>query len=452
MPDLTCSHLAPVGHWCRKTTDLKCPATLNRVGCPFAASTSSLEPVQNAPAILEPQSPLNFTDLSALEWPETPAKPSRDTNLHDNLEHLKANALRRDEASARVVNMKPRAKPAIEAEPLEPAPTLNFLESRQAEFGPAWPTVLALARACLSHATTARPAPHYLTVLWTLAEMTGHSERTVQRHLLEDAHTWSSAVEHFFDFRPNYDTMPTPGGGSRKVISGTVVRFFPQGRTSPNAKVKRWTSRDLANESEQKRTKPSRAATPESMISESPSQTQEISVSLYRSVREQIVLNNWLFVCIEALSEAQTAKTDNLYDDTLADISKNALPDAMFADLELILEDYRERGEATGKARAAWVRRTAGAFAGALRDMAFTRLWQRLLWVALRAEQHGGTRAGFWYVKRVFHLAVDAQHDSSLSKPTAWALSTVRKEGLLELERDYAEGMIGPKPHQFVNA
>jgi hypothetical protein len=188
------------------------------------------------------------------------------------------------------------------------------------------------------------------------------------------------------------------------------------------------------------------------MISESPSQTQEISVSLYRSVREQIVLNNWLFVCIEALSEAQTAKTDNLYDDTLADISKNALPDAMFADLELILEDYRERGEATGKARAAWVRRTAGAFAGALRDMAFTRLWQRLLWVALRAEQHGGTRAGFWYVKRVFHLAVDAQHDSSLSKPTAWALSTVRKEGLLELERDYAEGMIGPKPHQFVNA
>jgi hypothetical protein len=190
------------------------------------------------------QSPLNFTDLSALEWPETPAKPSRDTNLHDNLEHLKANALRRDEASARVVNMKPRAKPAIEAEPLEPAPTLNFLESRQAEFGPAWPTVLALARACLSHATTARPAPHYLTVLWTLAEMTGHSERTVQRHLLEDAHTWSSAVEHFFDFRPNYDTMPTPGGGSRKVISGTVVRFFPQGRTSPNAKVKRWTSRE----------------------------------------------------------------------------------------------------------------------------------------------------------------------------------------------------------------
>ena len=111
MPDPTCSHLAPVGHWCRKTTDLKCPATLNREGCPFVASTSSLEPVQNAPAILEPPVTLNFMDLSALDWSETPAKPSRDTNLHENLEHLKANALRRDEASAQIVSLKPRAKP-----------------------------------------------------------------------------------------------------------------------------------------------------------------------------------------------------------------------------------------------------------------------------------------------------------------------------------------------------
>ena len=447
MPDPTCPHLTPVGNWCRQSTNLKCTASNDRCGCPFTASASSLQLAQTAlsqtvTGTPEPEFKSAFAALQALEWLETPEKASRASGIDQNLEQLKANALRREDAIARSVQLpKPPAKPQLEPEPLEPSIALAQLEARQTEFGSAWPTVYALARACLSHATTTRPAPHYLTALWTLAEMTGKSERTVQRHLLEDTHTWSTSVAHFFDFRLNFDTMPTPGGGSRKIISGTVVRFFPQGRTSPNANVKRWSSRNLADDHDQKRTKPSR----------NPSQTQEINVSLYRSVREQIVLNNWLFVCIDSLSESQIHKTDNLYHDTLADIPKNALPDAMFTDLELILEDHRDRGEPTGKARAAWVRRTAQAFADALHDTKFTKLWQRLLWVALRAELHGHSRAGFWYVKRAFHIALDAQHDQKLSNPIAWALSTVRKEGLLELERDYGEGMIGPKPHQFVN-
>ncbi|HEX2863829.1 MAG TPA: hypothetical protein VHN99_04625 [Deinococcales bacterium] len=342
-------------------------------------------------------------------------------------------------ATARAIPERPAKRPTTaQGESLDPTEALAQLEAAQGTLGPAFATLEAVARACLAYATTDRPAPHVLTTLWTLAEMTGLSERTVQRHLLEDAHPWSPAVAHFLDTRMNFDTMPTPGGGQRKVVSGTVIRFFPHGRQSPQARVKRWASRDLAAESEAGRTKPARQQTP--------CQTTPLDVSSYRSAKEQIVLNNWVFTCIESVSDQiMQENTVNLYDD----IAPKHLPDCMRAVLDVDLEIAREKGERLGLARARWVKATARAFALALRDLRFENLWRKLLWTALRVELHAASSAGFHLLKRAFTLALDALHEGQLSRPVAWAIQTIRKEGFSELERDYGSAMIGPPRAQF---
>lgn len=302
------------------------------------------------------------------------------------------------------------------------------------QLGPAFASALTLARACLSFATPADPAPHVLTTLWTLAEMTGKSERTIQRHLLEDTHRWSPWVRRFFDFSPNYDTMPTPNG-ARRVVSGTVVRFFPHTRLGPNARVKRWGSRNLAADSRAGCTKPAR------IRSKSPLENTGVArVSSYGTLQDEVKTRRWVFIGLEALSTSRGIENPvNPY----RDIPSNAVLDAALADLEARLERAVEENTPLGLVRAAWVESVARAITLRLADAKFENLWRRLLWVALRAELHGGTRAGFWFLQRLYRLALDAKREGVLEHPVAWALELVRSEGLQELERDHAMGAVG---------
>ena len=73
------------------------------------------------------------------------------------------------------------------------------------------------------------------------------------RHLVEDGHPWSPTVRHLVDLRHNYGELKA-GDVSRPCIVGTVIRFFPRGRQSPNARVKRWGERDLIEEADAGRT------------------------------------------------------------------------------------------------------------------------------------------------------------------------------------------------------
>lgn len=323
-------------------------------------------------------------------------------------------------------------------------PSLKLLVERRAEFGPAWGSVLRLAWACASSAEDHRlRAPHFLTTLWTLEEMTGKCRRTLERHLFEDGHRWSAAVRAFFDFRHNYGTLEG-FDGNRTVIVGTVVRFFPDGRYAKSARVKRWGARDLNAEREAGRT----ASTREVMRGRY--QRLHPRMSLSRPAQEQVSEHTWVFTCLETLSKTYEHPGSVNLD---GDIPKNAVLDAMIADLGFRVEVARVMGFGVGKARAAWVEAAAPILAKLTRSCSFVGLWRRLLWVGIRAAL-AGTGHGWTMLNRLFRRALEAMHDARVRAPLAWALKLTREDGLTELERDYGRGgaqalPAGPRAHQF---
>lgn len=344
----------------------------------------------------------------------------------------------------------------------------ELLEPYQEALGAAYGTLHLLARWSVEHATESDPAPHLMTCYWTLEEALGLSERTLRRHLVEDGHSWSATVRHLIDTRHNYGQMldgKTSSGDDkfRTVISSMVIRFFPNGRCSKNARVKRWGRRDLLADADEGRTRPSRSNPEKRRYSR-----QKGLMSAYSSVEEQNQDHNWLLVKLgQTVSDrvAQEKTLGNLY----ADIPTKYVLDALHSDLKLSLENARARGASLKRARSLWVDTAAKLLAerhGDARPLpyhlnakytthadGFTDLWRRALWTAVKAELYGGTLRGWSLVERMVTLAADGKAEGK-DKPSAWAWSIVREE-LEALRRDFGSGMAGeylkPKPSPSLN-
>src|SRR5690606_17487338 len=150
------------------------------------------------------------------------------------------------------------------------------------------PAIHLLARWSLEHATQDDPAPHLLTTYWSLEEATGKSGRTLMRYLVEDGHPWSETVRKLIDLRHNYGEMLV-GDSSRPCIVGTVIRFFPESRRTPRARVCRWGQRDLIAEADAGRTRPCR---------QHPARYQRRipRMSAYTALKEQAMSFNWVMI------------------------------------------------------------------------------------------------------------------------------------------------------------
>ena len=335
----------------------------------------------------------------------------------------------------------------------------ELLEPYRRALGAAYPTIHFIARWSIEHATENDPAPHLMTCYWTLEEALGICERTVRRHLVEADQPWSATVAHLIDLRHNYGSM-LDGKDKfgqdkyKSVITSTVVRFFPKGRLSDRARVKRWGRRDLLADSDEGRTRPTR---PDAQISEQKRYRRKNGLmSGYSSVKEQSVENNWLLVKLgQTVAEraGQAKNCGSLY----ADIGKNHVLDALRSDLHLALEQAQERGASITRTRTRWVDTAAKILAQRHHDDkplphhehakhttyhdGFTDLWRMVLWTAVKAELYGGTARGWTLAQRMVTLAGEGR-ELGVSKPSAWAWVQVREE-VTALKRDYGTGLAG---------
>ena len=200
------------------------------------------------------------------------------------------------------------------------------------------------------------PAPHLLTTYWTLSEATGKSERTLMRHLVEDGHPWSPTVRHLVDVRHNYGELKS-GDVSRPCIVGTVIRFFPRGRQSPNARVKRWGERDLIEEADAGRTSACRPSR-DRYGRRSP------RMSAYRPVREEARNHNWVMLHVGRSLEPVREDLATLY----ADIPDAHVLNALRADLSIAVGRAETRGQSVRRARKRWVNLAATILARRFRD------------------------------------------------------------------------------------
>ena len=331
----------------------------------------------------------------------------------------------------------------------------ELLEPYRKALGNAYETVHLLCRWCLEHATDTDPAPHLMTTYWVLEEALGKCERTLRRHLVEPGHPWSKAVRKFIDIRHNYGRMldgkdEKGRDKTRTCITSMVIRFFPRGRQSEKARVKRWGRRDLLAESDAGRTRPTRRG------EKARYERLEPRMSAYSSVEEQRCEHNWFLVKLGQMvtDRAESSKDcGNLY----ADIPKNHVLHALRQDLELCLERARARGANLKRSRSRWVDTAARVLAERHGDHeplpqheskehvthhdGFTDLWRRLLWTAVKAEMYGGTGYGWGLIERMVALAEDARLEG-FRKPVAWAWSRVKEE-MEALRRDYGSGMAG---------
>lgn len=334
----------------------------------------------------------------------------------------------------------------------------SLLEPYRRALGAAYSTLHLLARWSIEHATEQDPAPHLMTCYWTLEEALGLCERTLRRHLVEAGHPWSDTVLQLIDLRHNYGEMldgKDEDGKDRlrPCITSMVIRFFPQGRYSPKAKVKRWGRRDLLADSDEGRTRPTRPQAQKARY-----ERQTMQMSAYSSVKKQSRDNNWLLVKLgQTVSERSEAQTYKPFGSLYADIPKSYVLDALKSDLELAVNQAAARGASVTRARSRWVDMAAKLLAERHQDHralphheserhithydGFTDLWRLLLWTAIKAEMYGGTEQGWWLVKRMVILAQDAA-DMDVDKPSAWAWVQVREE-VLALRRDYGSGMAG---------
>ena len=328
----------------------------------------------------------------------------------------------------------------------------ELLEPYREALGAAYGTLHALARWSTEQATDDDPAPHLMTTYWTLEEITGLSERTLRRHLIEDGHPWSEIVCHLIDVRRNYGMMPQ-GEEEKSVITNMVIRFFPKGRLSPQAKVKRWEKRNLIEEADNGRT---RATRPRAYEEKQRYKRYESLMSASSSVREQVEEHNWFMVKLGQTVPIGANKKDfgRLY----ADIPTKHLLDALRADLRLSEENARHRGANIKRARSLWVENAGQLLAKRHGEHCprpehdhpkhvtyadgFTKLWQKAFWTALKAQLYGGTEEGWRLLGRMILLAEEVEGEG-VRKPTAYAWSKVKREGFSELMRDYSAGAAG---------
>ena len=287
-------------------------------------------------------------------------------------------------------------------------------------------------------------------------EALGICERTVRRHLVEADQPWSATVKHLIDLSHNYGQMldgKTKAGLDKykSCITSTVIRFFPKGRLSDRARVKRWGRRDLLADSDEGRTRPTRQS-----VQNTRYQRKNGLMSGYSSLKEQSVENNWLMVKLgQTVTEraAQPKNCGSLY----ADIGKNHVLDALRSDLHLALEQTQARGGSITRARTHWVDTAAQILSQRHHDDkplphhdhakhtthfdGFTNLWRRMLWTAVKAELYGGTTRGWTLVRQMVVLAGEGL-ESGVAKPSAWAWVQVREE-VNALRRDYGSGLAG---------
>ena len=296
-----------------------------------------------------------------------------------------------------------------------------------------------------------------MTAYWTLEEALGVSERTVRRWLVEDGHAWSEAVKHFVDVRPCYGTLLAGADAkgddvTRPAIVGTVIRFFPKGRLSEGARVKKWGRRDLLADSLEGLTRPARTQAGRRRYKRA-----EALMSAYSSITEQLKQHNWLLVTLgqTVTNRASREKTSG---SVYADIPDNVVLNALREDLSLAVSRAKARGANVKWTRSVWVNAAAKVLAERFGDASplprhakagfvthhdgFTDLWRRALWTAVRAELYGRTGFGWNLVQRLISLSLEARGEGK-RKPTAWAWAAVKREGFAELLRDYATGAVG---------
>ncbi len=334
----------------------------------------------------------------------------------------------------------------------------ELLEPYREDLGAAYPTIHLIVRWSVEHATENDPAPHLMTCYWTLEEALGVCERTIRRHLVEAGHPWSATVKHLIDIRHNYgellDGKDDQGRDkTRPVITSTVIRFFPKGRLSNRARVKRWGRRDLLTDSDEGRTRPTRQSEQKTRY-----RRKNGLMSGYSSVKEQCQDFNWLMVKLgQTVSERSEEQNNKNCGSLYADIPKNHVLDALRSDLHRALEDTQNRGGSVTRARTLWVDMAAQVLAERHGDHkplpqhestkhtthhdGFTDLWRMVLWTAVKAELYGGTTRGWTLVRQMVTLAGEGR-ELGVAKPSAWAWVQVREE-VNALRRDFGNGRAG---------
>lgn len=329
----------------------------------------------------------------------------------------------------------------------------ELLRPFEGSLGPAYATLHLIARWSVEHAQPDDPAPHMLTTYWSLSEATGRSQRTIARHLHEGRHPWSETVRWLIDIRRNFGQRVC-AGRSVPCVVGLVIRFFPRGRRSPNARVRRYGVRDLVAESDARRTFHTR---PVARRSE-PYERLAPRMSVYSPVTTLTEYYNWLFVRIASTATTVEPTSANLY----PDIRKQDLLVTLRDELGWQVRFAEQRGRSVARARHGWVESASRVLSDAFdlrraarvkahpgadgnpdrgsdaRARDFTDLWRRLLWAAVRAELYGGTRHPWFLLERMCKLALEAD-ELGKRNPIAWAWTVTREAGYAQVLRDDAQ-------------
>jgi hypothetical protein len=318
-----------------------------------------------------------------------------------------------------------------------------LLESDREALGPAYTSLLLLATLSLDQATREDPAPHLQTTLWVISEMGGKSIRTLQRHLLETQHAWSSVVSKWLDIRPVFGTYVAGVDKlSGKAISkpryvGIVFRFFPRTRQSGRARVGRFRARNLIAASDAGQTRFSRPQEVQERVTRERYRRGEGLMSLHSSPREQIATYNWYFENL-SLPAATIDRTANVCND----IPRRRILGVLLGERKQLLEQTVQRGASSARARTKWVETAAHTLSETFNDHGFINLWRKVLWVATKAELYGGTTAGWRLIQRMIDLADEGKHQPGLRRPVAYAYTQV-KEAVEAFDRDYGAERAG---------
>lgn len=276
------------------------------------------------------------------------------------------------------------------------------------------------------------------------------------RYLVEDGHPWTETVRKLIDLRHNYGEMLV-GDSHRPCIVGTVIRFFPNTRLTPRARVCRWGKRDLIAEADAGRTRPCRPQTPRY-------QRRTPRMSAYTALKAQAGRFNWVMVHV---GRPSAQKDKESLADLYADIPKQHVLNALRADLTIHLERAEAADHNLARTRSRWVELAATTLARRFGDDVpkphpklpdprygmhgfrfhagkaykvpadgFTNLWRLALWTAIGAEQVCDSARAWSLLDR---LGVLASEGAQVGKrnPVAWAWTIVKREGFAELLRDH---------------
>lgn len=336
----------------------------------------------------------------------------------------------------------------------------ELLAADREELGPAYKFVHLLARFNIETATQEDPAPHLMTTYWTLGEMLGVSTRTVQRYL-EPGHSYSEAVSRWISQAHNLGTMQfnTPDRLDQTIIVATVLRFFPRGRLSKQARVKLWGERDIIADSLDGLTE--RARIKNRGIEKPRYRRAKPLMSPCSLLEEQAQKQNWLWIKLgKTVTERQRhgKSSSNIY----GDIPRKAVLRALRSDFYRAENEAKQLGKNARVHRSAWVGFAARLLSGRFKANApppgaivggyytedgkrwkahedgFTKLMMKVLWVVVRAELYGGESYGWHLLERMFVLAEDAEREG-LKKPLAFAWKKLKKAGFGDLMERYPQ-------------